>query len=221
MKLSNVPLRARLGVAFGIVCAEVPSVAVLALAPLGKADTNFDGFVRGIRTRTAEAARLRHAVDAPAIAALDLVLVTKKPDNEPETALVKKAHAKVAATLEKPADLAKATDVSEQARDLIAGIHMVEQVEQGTRQVDAASATVAAIGDAFSRVGDIVAAISSAPVEQSAGASQVGEAVSQMGRFTQQRAALIKASGDAAQSLKVQSQHLVKTVATFRLAALT
>jgi methyl-accepting chemotaxis protein len=95
----------------------------------------------------------------------------------------------------------------------------VEQVERGTRQVDQAGATMAEIVKAFKRVGDIVGEISSASIEQSSGATQVGQAVSQMDQVTQQNAALVEESAAAAESLKRQSEELVKAVATFRLKA--
>ena len=52
--------------------------------------------------------------------------------------------------------------------------------------------------------------------EQS-GVSQVGEAVGQMDQATQQNAALVEESAAAAESLKLQAQQLVETVAVFRL----
>lgn len=95
----------------------------------------------------------------------------------------------------------------------------VEQFDKGTKQVDAAGATMAEIVGAFKRVGDIVAEISAASIEQNSGASQVGEAVSQMDQVAQQNAALVEESAAAAESLKMQSQNLVKAVATFTLSS--
>jgi methyl-accepting chemotaxis protein-1 (serine sensor receptor) len=110
----------------------------------------------------------------------------------------------------------RSADAAKEIKTLIEA--SVEQVDKGTKQVDAAGATMAEIVGAFKRVGDIVAEISSASIEQSSGASQVGEAVSQMDQVTQQNAALVEESAAAAESLKVQSQNLVKAVATFSLA---
>jgi methyl-accepting chemotaxis protein len=45
----------------------------------------------------------------------------------------------------------------------------------------------------------------------------VGEAVGQMDQVTQQNAALVEQSAAAAESLKVQAQHLSTTVAVFKL----
>jgi len=46
---------------------------------------------------------------------------------------------------------------------------------------------------------------------------QVGEAVTQMDRATQQNAALVEESAAAAESMKAQAEQLVQAVAAFRL----
>ena len=61
--------------------------------------------------------------------------------------------------------------------------------------------------------------ISAASVEQSEGVRQVGDAVNQMDRTTQQNAALVEQSAAAAESLKHQAHQLVEAVAVFRLGA--
>jgi methyl-accepting chemotaxis protein len=60
--------------------------------------------------------------------------------------------------------------------------------------------------------------ISAASTEQSSGVAQVGEAMTQMDRATQQNAALVEQSAAAAESLKDQAQKLVGAVAVFKLA---
>jgi methyl-accepting chemotaxis protein len=69
------------------------------------------------------------------------------------------------------------------------------------------------------RVSDIVGEISAASSEQHSGVQQVGQAVSQMDRNTQQNAALVEESAAAAESLKLQAQQLVQAVAVFQLGA--
>ncbi|WP_269769111.1 methyl-accepting chemotaxis protein [Burkholderia ubonensis] len=93
----------------------------------------------------------------------------------------------------------------------------VEQVEQGTVLVDQAGKTMGEIVGSIQRVSDIVAEITSASVEQSSGISQVGDAVNQMDRVTQQNAALVEESAAAAESLKGQAQQLVQAVSVFKL----
>jgi methyl-accepting chemotaxis protein len=93
----------------------------------------------------------------------------------------------------------------------------VQRVEQGTALVDKAGTTMSAIVASIQRVTDIVGEISAASVEQSSGVSQVGEAVAQMDQVTQQNAALVEQSAAAAESLKLQAQELVRSVAVFTL----
>ncbi|MCE4554312.1 methyl-accepting chemotaxis protein [Roseateles cellulosilyticus] len=93
----------------------------------------------------------------------------------------------------------------------------VEQVEQGTTLVDQAGQTMQEIVDAIRRVSDIVGEISSACSEQSSGVTQVGQAISQMDQVTQQNAALVEESAAAAASLKQQAEHLLSSVAVFKV----
>lgn len=95
--------------------------------------------------------------------------------------------------------------------------HSVSQVEQGTALVDHAGTTMGQIVESIRRVNDIVAEISTASQEQSSGIFQVGEAVSQMDKVTQQNAALVEESAAAAESLKMQAEQLVGNVAIFKL----
>ncbi|WP_422016581.1 methyl-accepting chemotaxis protein [Roseateles sp.] len=93
----------------------------------------------------------------------------------------------------------------------------VERVALGTAQVDKAGATMTEIVNAIRRVSDIVAEISSASSEQAAGVGQVGDAITQMDKVTQQNAALVEEGAAAAMSLRDQAAALVKSVAGFKL----
>ncbi|QKO23949.1 Cache 3/Cache 2 fusion domain-containing protein [Rhodoferax sp. BAB1] len=94
----------------------------------------------------------------------------------------------------------------------------VQRVEQGSAQVDQAGTTMNEVVAAIRRVTDIMAEISAASGEQSAGVSQVGEAVTNMDQATQQNAALVEEMAAAASSLKTQAQDLVHAVSVFKLA---
>ena len=93
----------------------------------------------------------------------------------------------------------------------------VQRVEQGTTLVDKAGETMAEVVSSIRRVTDIMSEISAASLEQSAGVSQVGEAVMQMDKVTQQNAALVEQMAAAAGSLKSQSRDLVQVVSVFKL----
>ncbi|WP_342619132.1 methyl-accepting chemotaxis protein [Rhodoferax sp. GW822-FHT02A01] len=94
----------------------------------------------------------------------------------------------------------------------------VERVEQGSALVDKAGVTMTEVVSSIRRVTDIMGEISAASSEQSAGVAQIGEAVTQMDRSTQQNAALVEQMAAAASSLKSQAQELVGTVAVFKVA---
>ena len=68
------------------------------------------------------------------------------------------------------------------------------------------------------RVTDIMAEITLAGQEQSAGIAQVNQAVAQMDQVTQQNAALVEEAAAAADSMQAQAQQLSCIVSTFRLA---
>jgi methyl-accepting chemotaxis protein len=93
----------------------------------------------------------------------------------------------------------------------------VERAEQGAGIAVAAGARMDDVLGSIKRVSDVVAEISAASVEQSAGVAQVGEAVTQMDQATQSNAALVQQSAAAADSLSTQARLLVQAVTVFRL----
>ena len=95
----------------------------------------------------------------------------------------------------------------------------VEKVESGSRLVADAGSTMTEIVRSVQRVTDIIAEISAAAAEQSAGINQVNHTMAQLDRATQQNAALVEQGAAAAESLKDQSSQLVSAVGGFRLSA--
>lgn len=93
------------------------------------------------------------------------------------------------------------------------------RVEKGTKLAVAAEESMEAIVVGVKQVRDIMDEISSASDEQSRGITQVGIAVAELDRVTQQNASLVEESSSAAGLLEDQAQHLNRTVATFRLNA--
>ncbi|MDC6168545.1 methyl-accepting chemotaxis protein [Paucibacter sp. XJ19-41] len=109
----------------------------------------------------------------------------------------------------------RSADAAKEIKSLIND--SVERVQSGTQLVDRAGQTMQDIVNSVQRVADIVGEISSASVEQSAGIAQVGEAVTQLDRATQQNAALVEESAAASESLKHQAVRLLESVASFKL----
>ncbi|WP_431021823.1 methyl-accepting chemotaxis protein [Erwinia rhapontici] len=94
----------------------------------------------------------------------------------------------------------------------------VSRVDSGSALVSTAGETMTDIVNAVSRVTDIMGEIASASDEQSRGIDQVGTAVTEMDRVTQQNAALVEESASAAASLEDQASRLTQAVAVFRIA---
>jgi methyl-accepting chemotaxis protein len=93
----------------------------------------------------------------------------------------------------------------------------VESVENGSRLVGEAGATMSDIVSQVQRVTDLIDEISSATLEQTSGIGQVNQAVSQLDEVTQQNAALVEQSAAATASLEQQAGKLVEAVGVFRL----
>ena len=93
----------------------------------------------------------------------------------------------------------------------------VEQVEAGSQLVSQAGATMEEVVVSVRRVTDIMGQITSAGQEQSAGITQVNQAIAQMDAVTQQNAALVEEATAASQSMQDQASALAKLVSVFRL----
>ena len=93
----------------------------------------------------------------------------------------------------------------------------VNRVDAGSQLVGSAGETMSDIVGAVTRVTDIMGEIASASDEQSRGIDQVGLAVTEMDRVTQQNAALVEESASAAASLESQASRLSQSVAVFNI----
>ena len=93
----------------------------------------------------------------------------------------------------------------------------VDKVETGHKQVDLAGRTMHEVVASVHRVAGLMAEISSASREQSAGIEQVCLAVNQMDEATQQNAALVEQAAAAAESLEEQAHGLAQAVSVFQV----
>ncbi len=93
----------------------------------------------------------------------------------------------------------------------------VGKVAEGSQLVNQAGATMGEIVASVQRVTDIMAEISAASQEQSAGIDQVNQTVVQMDETTQQNAALVEEATAAARAMEEQATQLADAVAIFRL----
>ena len=93
----------------------------------------------------------------------------------------------------------------------------VDKVAVGAALADQAGKTMEEVVNSVRRVTDIMAEISAASIEQSAGIEQVNQAITQMDDVTQQNAALVEEAAAAAESLQEQAHELTSMLGTFRL----
>jgi methyl-accepting chemotaxis protein len=128
MAFENMSIRIKLTLSFCGLAAMVLLVVGLSLKDLSDADTRFASYVNGINARVNLVAHLRSAVDARAISARNLVLVTKTADMEAEKALVLQAHKDVQDHMKQLSEMiAKAEDAPDKAQQLVADMKQIEQ----------------------------------------------------------------------------------------------
>ncbi len=92
-----------------------------------------------------------------------------------------------------------------------------QRVDEGTRLVQDAGKTMEDIVAAVKRVTDIMAEIATASREQLSGIEQVGNAVTEMDRVTQQNASLVGQTAAAAEHMASRADGLLQAVERFRL----
>ncbi|MEN1995238.1 methyl-accepting chemotaxis protein [Stenotrophomonas bentonitica] len=110
----------------------------------------------------------------------------------------------------------RSADAARQIKQLIEA--SVEKVDAGTRQVDDAGATMGEIVGSVQRVTSIMASISAASQQQTAGIEQVSQTLLQMDGSTQQNAALVEEASASARALDRQASLLGEAVDAFVVA---
>jgi len=93
----------------------------------------------------------------------------------------------------------------------------VEKVGIGSKLVEQAGRTMEEVVASVQRVTDIMADISTAGDEQSAGIEQINQAISEMDTVTQQNAALVEEAAAAAEAMQQQAANLERVVGVFQL----
>jgi len=93
----------------------------------------------------------------------------------------------------------------------------VTAVDGGVRLVEEAGRVMEEIVGGVKRVSDTIGEISVASTSQSDGIGNVSQAVNEIGRMTQQNAALVEESAAAAESMREQADRLAQVVRQFRI----
>jgi methyl-accepting chemotaxis protein len=109
----------------------------------------------------------------------------------------------------------RSADAAKQIKTLIG--NSVNQVVDGTTKVRKAESTIDEIISSSRRVSQLLGEISTGAREQSLGISQIGQAVQDLDRMTQQNAALVEQTAAAASSMKDQAAGLAAEVTRFKL----
>ncbi len=109
----------------------------------------------------------------------------------------------------------RSADASREIRNLIGA--SVKQVEAGTEVVRNAGSMIDDIVAASQRVDQLLGEVATGAREQSQGVEQIGQAVQDLDRMTQQNAALVEQTAAAATAMKDQAQTLSGAVASFQI----
>jgi methyl-accepting chemotaxis protein len=111
----------------------------------------------------------------------------------------------------------RSAEAAKEIKALIGG--SVQQVQAGTVVVRKAGSAMQDIVSASQRVSELLAAVATGAREQSRGIGQVGDAVGELDRVTQQNAALVEQTAQAAADMRELARTLAEEVARFRTPA--
>jgi methyl-accepting chemotaxis protein len=95
----------------------------------------------------------------------------------------------------------------------------VEQVELGTGIVQRAGSTIEDIVSSSQTVNHLLGEVANGAREQSTGIGQIGQAVQDLDRMTQENAAMVEQTASAAAAMREQARTLADEVARFRMPA--
>ena len=109
----------------------------------------------------------------------------------------------------------RSANASKEIKSLITD--SVEMVNVGSQQVAVAGRTMDEMLLSVKRVTDIMAEITVAATEQSAGIEQVTQAITQLDQVTQQNAALVEESAAAAGAMESEAHRLTQTTNLFHI----
>ncbi|HEY2629671.1 MAG TPA: methyl-accepting chemotaxis protein [Usitatibacter sp.] len=107
----------------------------------------------------------------------------------------------------------RSAQAAKEIKDLIS--HSVDEVRNGTTQVEQAGGTIQALVVDVQRVSALMNQIAEASAEQSRGVQQVNKTVTQMDKVVQENASAVQQSAAAAQGMKQQAEMLVEAVSAF------
>ena len=120
-------VRTQLTLAFGLLVFFLIGISSLSVRSFSTFNTGFDQYVNGITARANTAHRVRDAIDMRAVAARNLVLVTKPEDLETERKQVLQAQADVVKNMQQLLQLTQQPGVSDEVRAIVNKIDNIEK----------------------------------------------------------------------------------------------
>ena len=120
-------VRTQLTLAFGLLVFFLIGISILSVRSFSTFNTGFEQYVNGIMARANTAHRVRDAIDMRAVAARNLVLVTKPEDLEIERQHVLKAQGDVVKTMQHLLQLTQEPGISDEVRVIINKIDSIEK----------------------------------------------------------------------------------------------
>ena len=108
----------------------------------------------------------------------------------------------------------RSAEAAKQIKQLIQ--ETVERIDGGAGVVDGVGTTIGDVVQRVERMSGLIAQIALEASEQSAGVSQIDDAMQQLDTTTQQNAALVEEAAAAASSLRQQAGYLSEAVASFK-----
>jgi len=165
----------------------------------------------GIRTSSAQIAEIIGTIDSIAfqtnILALNAAIEAARAGEQGRGFAVVASEVRMLAK--------RSAEAAREIKSLIGS--SVEQVEAGTGIVSAAGATIEEIVCSSQRVNKLLDEVATGAREQSIGIGQIGQAVQELDRMTQQNAALVEQTAAAASAMKDQAFRLEEEVSRFKM----
>jgi len=109
----------------------------------------------------------------------------------------------------------RSADSAKEIKQLI--FDSASRVEDGTKLVGQAGATMSEIVTAVKHVSELMAGIAEASTQQSAGIQEINQTVAVMEQVTQQNAALVEEATASAEQLRRLAENLVTAVSVFKI----
>ena len=125
--MNQVTVRAQLTLAFGLLVFLLIGISILSIRSFSNSNASFKQYVTGITARANTAHHVRDAIDMRAVAARNLVLLSKPEELDIERKHILQAHANVVRNMQHLLQLAQEPGISNEVRAIITKIDSIEK----------------------------------------------------------------------------------------------